>query len=186
VVQHLQRRTLSIVERSGSAGRRSVRHMIASHAQTTALPSRDHRSSHRGKFVVLLSPPRAAERATTSGSSVGAFQVGTVVHLLAPARCHDKPDNRSAVRIGRQDLLAPVPVARPYRREHSMRGLILRPGGTTPIHLRGRPHALLPLHAGARLVVRTLAAGRVGRRRGHESQTMALVVIGGVTCVGQQ
>ncbi len=65
-----------------------------------------------------------------------------------------------------------------------MRDLILHSGGTTPIHLRGRPHALLPLHAGARLVVRTPAAGRVGRRRGYESQAMALVVIGGVTCVG--
>ena len=44
-------------------------------------------------------------------SASTAFPVETGVHLLAPARCQDKPDNRSAVRIGRQDLLAPVPVA---------------------------------------------------------------------------
>jgi hypothetical protein len=82
--------------------------MIASYAQTTALPSRDHRSSHREKFVVLLSPPRTAEWASARASSVGAFQVQTGVQLLTPARCQSKRDNRSAVRIGRQDLPMPA------------------------------------------------------------------------------
>ena len=153
--------------------------MIASHAQTTALPCRDRRSSRRRKFVVLVSPRRVAEWACARASSVGAFPVQAGVQLLTPARCQSKRDNRSAVRIGRQDLLVPVSVASPYHWGHSMRGFILHPSGTTPVHLIGGPHALLPLHAGTRLVVRTLAAGRVGRRRGHESQTMALVTIGG-------
>ena len=165
VVQHLQRRTVSTAAGSGSAGGRFVRHMIVSHAQTTALPSRDRRSSRRGKAMVFVSPLRAAEWASARASSVGAFQVETDVRLLTRARRKSRRDNRSAVRVGRQDLLVPVPVASPYPRGHSRRGLILHSGGTTPIQLRGGPHALLPFDAGARLVVRTLATGRVGRRR---------------------
>ena len=132
---------------------------------STALACRDRRSSRRGKLVVLSSPPRTAEWTPTPASSVGAFQVATGIQLQTPARCQSKRDNRSAVRIGRQDLLVPVSVASPYHWGHSMRGFILHPSGTTPVHLRGRPHALLPLHAGARLVVGTLAAGHVSRRQ---------------------
>jgi hypothetical protein len=158
--------------------------MIASHAQTAALPCRDRRSSHRRIFVVVLSPRRVAEWASARAISVGAFPVQAGVQLLTPARCQSKRNNRFAVRIARQDLLVSVSVANSYHCGHPLTGLIPRSRGTTPVHLRGRPHALLVLHAGARLVVGTPAAGRVGRRRVRESQTMVLVVIGGVTCVG--
>jgi hypothetical protein len=112
--------------------------------------------------VVFVSPLRAAEWASARASSVGAFQVETGVQLLAPARCQSKRDNRSAVRIGSQDLLVPVPVASPSHWGHSMRGLILHPSGTTPIDLRGRPHALLPLDsARGLLLARLLRAASV-------------------------
>jgi hypothetical protein len=56
----------------------------------------------------------------------------------------------------------PVPVANSYHWGHSMRGLILRPGGTTPIHLRGRPHALLlSMRARGLLFARLLRAALV-------------------------
>ena len=158
---------------------RSVRHMIVSHAQT-------RRHSRLG-----IVDPLVVGKPWSLYRHFGLQSVHP--HPPAPSvPSRSRPVSSSSGTIdpqfalGAKALPMPVPVANSYHWGHSMRGLILRPGGTTPIHLRGRPHAVLRLHTGARLVVRTLAAGRVGRRRGHESQTMALVVIGGVTCVGQQ
>ena len=156
-------------------------------------PCTDNRTPVSGSSILSSSGIRGPSVAT-SGCRVG-------IRTRQLRRCLPGRDRRPVADSGqmseqagqsiRSSHWAPRPsdassVANSYHWGHSMRGLILRPGGTTPIHLRGRPHALFVLHAGARLVVRTLAADRVGRRRGHESQTMALVVIGGVTCVGQQ